>query len=198
MIQQSGALMLMPRGHKRHLGNSFDTIASHSYQASVIAYGLARLEGLTHEEGLKCVGMAVFHDLVEARTGDLDYIAKQYASLDEEKAVRDQFSETGFQDELEKMLKEYQTKQTLIAQCARDADSLTQIYTEWMLMWQGNRIAEKWFESDFNDRIPALKTESARKLAHLMKDSNPNEWWWSQFMKNDTATDPDKLLGDSK
>ena len=195
LIQQSGSLMLMPRGHKRHLGNSFDTIASHSYQASVIAYALSRMEGLTHEDGLKCVGMAVFHDLVEARVGDLDFIAKHYVKIDEEKAIKDQFSLTGFEHDLEGMLKEYQAKDTQIAQCARDADSLTQLYTEWALAWQGNKLAQKWFDSDFNDRVPALRTKSASKLASLMKESNPNEWWWSQFMQDDTAIDQEKLLG---
>lgn len=195
LIQQAGALMLMPRAHIRHLGNSFDNVASHSHQTSVIAYCLARMEDLSHDDALKCVGMAVFHDLVEARTSDIDFIAKHYASVDEEKAIKDQFSGIGFGKDLAAMLKEYEKKESLVAKCARDADSLTQIYTEWALMWQGNKLAEKWFDSDFNDRVPGLMTKSAQKLAYLMKESNPQEWWWSQFMKDDAAIDNEKLLG---
>jgi hypothetical protein len=28
-----------------------------------------------------------------------------------------------------------------------------------------------------------------------MKDSNPHEWWWYQFIKDDMAIDREKLLG---
>ena len=52
-IEQAGSLLEMPRTHVRNLGNNTpDTIASHCYHVSVIAYALARMEGLTHEAGL--------------------------------------------------------------------------------------------------------------------------------------------------
>jgi len=62
-------------------------------------------------------------------------------------------------------------------------------------MWQGNLLAKKWFDSDFNDRIPGLKTESAKKLAFALKESNPNKWWWSQFLDKDAVKDVEKLIG---
>jgi 5'-deoxynucleotidase YfbR-like HD superfamily hydrolase len=37
--------------------------------------------------------MATFHDLAEARTGDHDFIAKNYNQCDEEKAIHDQFND---------------------------------------------------------------------------------------------------------
>lgn len=195
LIQQSGTLMLMPRSHKKHLGTSFDTVASHTYQCCVIAYILSRMEGLTHEESLNAIGMALFHDLVEARTSDLDFIAKQYVKSDEEKAVKDQFTNLPFGSDLEKMIQEFEERKTLSEKCVKDADSLTQMYTEWVLMWQGNKLAEKWFTSDFNDRVPNMQTESAKKLAYCLRESNPNEWWWSEFMEEDAAKDIEKLAG---
>ena len=198
LIQQSGTLMLLPRTHVKHFGNSFDTIASHSYQVSVVAYCLSRMEGLSHEEALQSVGMAVFHDLSEARTGDMDFIAKHYATVDEVKAVSDQFNGIPFSEDMGKLIDDYEGKRNKAAICARDADSLVQFYTEWVLMWQGNQLAKKWYDSDFNDRIPGLKTESAKKLAFAMKDSNPHEWWWSQFLEDDTVKDKEKLLGKEK
>lgn len=195
LIQQAGSLMLTPRSHIRHLGNSFDNLASHSHHAAIIAYCVARMENLSHESALKAVGIAVFHDLVEARTGDIDFIAKHYTDANEKKAVNDQFSGISFGKDLTKMIEEYEERKSLVAKCAKDADSLTQIYTEWLLMWQGNKLAKKWFDSDFNDRVPNLMTKSAKKLAYLMKDSNPHEWWWTQFMENDAAIDCKKLFG---
>ena len=40
----------------------------------------------------------------------------------------------------------------------------------------GNNLAKKWFESDFKDRVPGLRTKSAKKIAREMKSSNPQEW----------------------
>jgi putative hydrolase of HD superfamily len=193
-IEQAGVLMHLPRSHKKFLGNTFDNVASHSHHAAIIAYCLARMEGLSHEEGLKCMAMAVFHDLPEARTGDFDFVAKHYSSIDENKAIEDQFKEISFGDDLKKLVAEYEDRQTPAAKCTKDADSLEQIYQEWFLMWQGNQMAKRWFESDFNDRVPGFKTESAKKLAYQMKESDPQDWWWTEFLEKEAAKDITKLI----
>jgi putative hydrolase of HD superfamily len=195
LIEQSGVLMNLNRSHKKFLGTTFDTVASHSHHTAIIAYALVRMENLSHEEALKAVAMAVFHDVSEARIGDLDFIAKHYAEVDVSKANNEQFFDLPFADDLKNLVLEYEDRQTLIAKCTKDADSLDQLYQEWILMWQGNKMAEKWFMSDFNDRVPGLKTESAKKIANEMKGADPQDWWWSQFMENDTAKDMEKLIG---
>lgn len=184
LIQQAGMLMEMPRSHVRNLGNNTpDTIASHCYQVSVIAYCIARMEGLSHEQGLKSMGMGTLHDLLEARTGDADFVAKNYVEIDEPKAIRDQFAGLPFGEDLLKMVEEYEVRDSLEAKCTKDADILAQMYMEWVLTWRGNKLAEKWFEGDYIHRVPFLRTESAKKLALAMKDSNPHEWWWSEFVE---------------
>lgn len=195
LIEQAGVLMHFPRSHIKSLGNTFDTVASHSHHVSIIAYCIARMENLTHEEAIKSMAMATFHDLPEARTGDLDFVAKHYGETDDAKAISDQFADLPFADDLKNLMTEYENRDTLISKCAKDADSLEQMYQEWFLMWQGNLMAKKWFDSDFNDRVPAFRTESAKKIALQMKDSHPQEWWWSEFMENDAAKDLEKLNG---
>lgn len=196
LIQQAGSLLQTPRSHLRSLGNTYDTVASHSYHTSVIAYCVARMEGLSHNEALRSLAMATFHDLAEARTGDLDFISKNYNKDDEDKAIKDQFSNIAFGSDLEKLLKEYRDRKTLVSRCAKDADSLAQIYHEWTLTWRGNKLAKQWFEGDFVERVPGMYTESAKKLAYSMKDSNPNEWWWDEFVTNDgKAKKIEHLLG---
>lgn len=195
LIQQAGTLMLLPRTHLKHLGTSFDTVASHAYQTTVIAYCLSRMEGLSHEEALQSVGMTVFYSLYKARVDDLDLVAKHYAKVDEERAVDDELRGIPFADDIKNSLNDYKKRETLAGICARDAHSLAQFYVEWVLMWQGNQLAKKWFDSDFKDRIPGLKTESAKKLAFALKESNPNEWWWSQFLDKDAVKDIEKLIG---
>lgn len=177
-------LLEMPRSHVRNLGNNTpDSVASHSFHVAVIAYCIARMEGLTHEEGLKAMAMGALHDLIEARTGDADFVIKNYAQLNEEKALSDQFADIEFGQDLLELMQEYEDRETLIAKCAKDADSVAQMYLEWLLSWRGNKLAERWFEGDYQHRVPHLRTESAKHLALSMKDSNPQEWWWSEFVE---------------
>lgn len=196
LIQQAGTLMQMPRQHTKHLGNTFDTVASHSFHVSVIAYCIARMEGLSQERANKSALMGLLHDLVEARTGDLDFVGKHYSQSNEEKAVIDQFSGTPFSHDLINLIGEFEERESIESKCAKDADSLEQMYLEWTLSWQGNRLAQRWIDGDYKDRVPYMKTESAKKLALEMKGSNPQDWWWSQFVKSDgTAKNLEKLLG---
>lgn len=177
-------LLDMPRTHVRNLGNNTpDTIASHCYHVAVIAYCIARMEGLSHEDGLKAMAMGVLHDLAEARTGDTDFVAKNYVTVDEPKALQDQFAGLPFGKDLLTMMEEYEERLTLETKCVKDADSVAQMYIEWLLAWRGNKLAEKWFEGGFTHRVPHLRTESAKKLVLAMKDSNPQEWWWSEFVE---------------
>lgn len=196
LIEQAGVLLQMPRTHVRSLGNAFDTIASHSHHVSIMAYCIARMENLSHEEGMKALSMGTFHDLAEARMADLDFVSKNYTKDDEDRAIEDQFSGIEFGSDLKGLLAEYLERKSLVSRCAKDADQLAQMYHEWALMWRGNKLAEQWFETDFANRVPNFFTESAKQLALAMKDSNPNEWWWDEFFTSSGAPKTQKhLLG---
>lgn len=184
-IQQAGMLMQMPRTHQRNLGTTFDTVASHSHHTSIIAYCIARMEHLSHEEALKVLAMATLHDLQEARTGDLDYIGKNYSKVDEDQATKDTYADIEFGKDLENMIAEYEKRETVAAKCAKDADIVEQMYQEWVLMWQGNKLAKRWFEGKQQRVVPLLYTTAAKQLIECMKDSNPHEWWWKEFVDKD-------------
>jgi putative hydrolase of HD superfamily len=183
LIQQAGSLMQMPRSHKRSLGNTFDTVASHSFHVAIIAYCIARMEKLSHADATTAMMMGLMHDLPEARTGDMDFVAKNYTKVDEPKAIDDQFADIDFGTDLKKVVDEYEDRQSIISKCAKDADSVEQIYQEWVLSWQGNKLANQWFEGDFTHRVPMFFTESAKQIALSMKDSDPNKWWWAEFVE---------------
>jgi 5'-deoxynucleotidase YfbR-like HD superfamily hydrolase len=120
--------------------------------------------------------------LPEVRTGDTDFIAKNYVTIDEPKAIKDQFADLPFSKDLLKMMNEYEERESLEAKCTKDADIIAQMYIQWVLTWRGNKLAEVWFEGDYVNRVPHLRTESAKQLALSMKGSNPHEWWWSEFV----------------
>lgn len=183
LIEQAGTLMLMQRNHVRNLGNiTFDTIASHSFHVSVIAYCIARMEGLSHADGSKAMVMGLMHDLSEARTGDNDFVTKNYTTMDEAKAAQDQFDGINFGKDLLAEVEEYEKRETKISKCTKDADCVAQIFMEWTLAWQGNKLAEKWFKGDLVHRVPSLRTKSAKDLVLSMKKSDPQEWWWSELV----------------
>lgn len=56
------------------------------------------------------------------------------------------------------------------------------MYIEWLMGWRGNKLAQKWFDDDFINRVPHLRTKSAQAIAQAMKNSNPHEWWWQEFV----------------
>ncbi|OQB05893.1 MAG: hypothetical protein BWY19_00672 [bacterium ADurb.Bin212] len=183
LIQQVGTLMLMQRNHVRNLGNiTFDTIASHCFHVAVIAYCITRMEGFSHADGMRALSVGLLHDLAEARTGDNDFVSKNYTTMDETRAVEDQFSGFDFAEDLKKEIEEYEKRETKLSKCIKDADHIAQMYMEWTLSWQGNKLAEKWFKGDMIHRVPALHTKSAKKLVDLIKNSDPQEWWWNQFV----------------
>lgn len=182
-ISEVGNLMFMPRSHNRSLLNTFDTVASHAFHVGIIAYCLTRMEKLTHEDGIKALSMGVFHDNAEMRTGDLDFIAKNYATTDETKAIKDQLKNLPFGADLIKIFEEYEERKTLISKCAKDADSLEQMYQEWVLMHTGNTMAKRWFEGSTINRIPYLRTKSAKLIAKIMLKRHPHQWWWKDFVE---------------
>jgi len=183
LIQQAGVLMMTNRSHIRNLGNiTFDTLASHSFHVAVIAYCIARMEKLSHAEAMKALTMGIFHDLAEARTGDNDFVTKNYTVSDERRAVKDQFSGFSFGKDLLFEIEEYNERKSKISKIVKDADCLAQMFIEWSLSWQGNKLAEKWFKGDFKYRVPNLRTKSAKKLILLIKKSNPQEWWWHDLV----------------
>lgn len=182
LIQQAASLMLMPRAHIRSLWTSYDTISSHSHHVSIIAYLLCKMEWWTDEDAQKCCTMAVFHDLPEARTGDHDFIAKNYNESDEEKAVHDQFSEIPW---LMKLMQEYNKRESFHARIAKDADSVAQLYIERVLMRQWNNIAKRRYEWDQKRRVPYFNTQSAKRLADQMHDSSPNRRYFEEFVEKD-------------
>lgn len=183
LIQQASTLMLMQRNHVRNLGNiTFDTIASHCFHVAVIAYCITRMEGMSHEDGMKALSMGLIHDLVEARTGDNDFVTKNYTTMDEARAVNDQFGGFSFGDDLKNEISEYEERKSKVSKCVKDADCVAQMFMEWSLSWQGNKLAEKWFNSDLIHRVPYLKTKSAKKLINLIKKSDPQDWWWSELV----------------
>ena len=125
----------------------------------MIGYALAQLDG-TVDVG-KVLQLCLFHDIPEARTGDLNYVNKKYVKVDEEKAVDDLAGQLPFGDDYRATLLEFIARESHEARLAHDADQLEMVLSLKERKDLGNRYADEWYP--FSKL--RLKTEVAHQLA---------------------------------
>jgi putative hydrolase of HD superfamily len=151
-----------------------ESVAEHSFRTAIIAYLLARLEGVNPE---KAVLMALFHDLSETRTNDAHRIVRRYANWKEvDQRVMSEQSKR-LPDEIRKQImslfEEFEKEISPEAKVVRDADLLECIVQarEYQALGYGDVI--DWI---FNAQ-KALKTDPAKRIAAECINTEPKEWW---------------------
>lgn len=149
-VCQAGALRRVERSGWKTIGIKPESVSEHSFRAAIIAYILARKEGVDPE---KAALAALLHDLHEVRTSDIHIVGKKYLKIDEKKAREDAFAPF---PELLSLLNDER-----IMRIADDADRLELIFQAKEYRDLGNRYVEQWIE-----RASALlKTNSAKRMA---------------------------------
>lgn len=71
---EAGMLKRTPRSGFQFLGSGVESVAEHIFRTTYIGYTLGKLVLDVNVDRL--VKMCLFHDLPEARTGDLNYVNK--------------------------------------------------------------------------------------------------------------------------
>lgn len=172
-----GMLKRTPRSGFQFLGTGRDTVAEHSLRCAVIGYVLARMSGKLSTE--RVVLMCLFHDLVEARTGDLNYVNKKYVEADEEAALRDMTTNLPFGEEIRSVTEEFNERTTPESNFAHDADQIEMILQLKELGDLGNRYAPDWISA----AMKRLRTEQGKRLARSILNTDFSAWWFKE--KND-------------
>ncbi|MBI5442651.1 MAG: HD domain-containing protein [Deltaproteobacteria bacterium] len=171
---EMGMLKRTPRTCWQFLGTGEESVAEHSFRAALIAYTLARLsDGVDADRVLR---MALFHDLPEARTGDLNYMNQKYVRADEVKAVEDLTRGLSFGPEIQDHLSEFRAQSTPEAILVRDADQLEMLIQLKELLDLGNRNAEEWIPFS----LRRLQTDLARDLAQTILQGDSSAWWFDK------------------
>ncbi len=156
------------------LGRGRESVAEHSFTVAMVAFALARSNPAADTD--KLVRMCLFHDLAEARTGDLNYLQKQYVHADESRALADAMANLAFGDEIVDLFAEFQDNRTLEARLAHDADQIALIIDLKCLSDHGYGPADKW--------LPAVRarltTASGQKLAHAIENTDSDGWWFDK------------------
>jgi len=167
-----GMLKRTPRTGFQFLGSGAESVAEHSFRTAIIGYTLTQMDGGV--DVARVIQLCLFHDIPEARTGDLNYVNKKYVQVDESRAVNDLAEQLPFGEDYRKSLTEFNAKETPEALIANDADQLEMILALKERKDLGNRYADEWYPYS----IERLKTEAARQLAASIWSTDSSKWWF--------------------
>ncbi len=168
-----GMLKNTPRSGFQFLGSGEESVAEHSFRATVIGYTLARLSG--GADPFKVVSLCLFHDLPEARTGDMNYVNKRYVQVDENAAIDDLAETIPFGADFRSLMGEYRRGDTAEAQLAHDADQLDLILELKTQSDLGNPYAVKWIHF----ALKRLQTAVGKELAEEILEADSTDWWFA-------------------
>jgi putative hydrolase of HD superfamily len=169
-----GMLKRTPRTGYQFLGSGRETVAEHSYRTAIIGY-LLTLQ-VPGADSLKTVLMCLYHDLHEARTGDHNYVAKRYVTIDEEKAIQDLAEDLPFGDEIMAMTQDFNQGESIEARVANDADQLDLILALKEQQDLGNKYAAEWLSF----ALKRLQTEAAQAMAKEILNTDSTDWWFDK------------------
>lgn len=164
-----------PRSGFQFLGSGSESVAEHIFRTVYIGYALGHLAEEDIDQD-KLMRLCLFHDLPEARIGDLNYVNKKYVKADVEKAVHDLAETLPFGDEIRELVFEFEKGESIEARLAYDADQLEMILALKEYKDLGNTYADEWL--DF--ALKRLKTDIARELAKTILETDSSLWWFSE------------------
>ncbi len=174
---EAAMLKRTPRTGYQYLGSGEENVAAHSYGTAII--GMVLSEMAKDVDRCRLICLCLLHDLLEARTGDLNALNKLYEEPDEEAAAEDMARDLPFGDRIRELLSEYRTGQSREALLAHDADQLDMLLSLKEQQDLGNPYAPRWIK--FVKR--RLKTPEARRLAEAICETDWASWWLDKFVE---------------
>jgi len=177
---EAGALKNLPRSGWRLAGiKNAESTADHSHRAAIIAYAIAKMEGANAE---RAATLAIFHDLPEARIGELDKIMASYhdKKAAERKAVKESEAGAMFGGKwYADIIAEVEAKKTPESKAANDADLLELVLTAIEYAQSGFPKARDWTLAKRN----LMLTESGKNLYDSALKSDSSGWWKKVWQK---------------
>ncbi len=163
-IFQLGQLKRTPRSGWLSIGiKDCESVAEHSFRSALIAYLIAKEEGLKDEEAKDAMLLALLHDVHETRIGDLHKLSRKYLKIDEKGAMRESLGRLG-------ALFKNKARNFKLEIMVKDADLLEMFFQAKEYADEGNRYAGEWL-------VPQkLKTKSAKRLCKKMLKRDSRAW----------------------
>ena len=176
MLFEARMLKETPRSGYQFLGSGRESVAEHSFVITFIGFVMSRLR--PDVNALKLISMCILHDLPEARTGDLNYVNKQYVAADESKAVKDATDGLPFGDAITGLISEFNDNDCVEAELAHDADQLAFIIDLKAQMDIGHKPPAKWLPHV----VERLKTDTGKAIAEEIMEAEWDRWWLQKFV----------------
>ena len=138
-----------------------ESVAEHSFRCAVVAYIIAREEGLGPGDARRAMMAALMHDAHESRMGDLHRLAKRYAKPDDALAMK---------ETLGRFLPEFTVNDKRIMEIVKDADLLEMFFQAKEYSDEGNSYAKLWLAPK------KLKTAGAKRIYLKMIKRDSRRW----------------------
>jgi putative hydrolase of HD superfamily len=151
-----------------------ESVADHSFRAAVVAFMLAKMEGLDDAAADRICVAAVFHDMHEARLGDMNKITARYIHMTrelEEKVEKEQAQ--AMPAPIQNAVLGTQNLSEKEHGILKDADYLECAFQAKEYLDIGHRGAGTWIKN-IGEK---LRTKSAKRLHAQMKRMDSNSWW---------------------
>jgi putative hydrolase of HD superfamily len=188
LLYEIGAFRYVQRTWRHFYGPDFANNAEHSFRVAWIALLIAKIENI--QDTGKIVKLALLHDLAESRTGDVNYIQRQYTKRDEDMAVADMFDGTSLAEEMGELWQEYEARETIESKIVKDADNIDVDLELQEQTTKGVTLGASWSESRKQAVGTKLYTEGARQIWEKLRETNPHAWHMegrNRFTKGDLS-----------
>lgn len=172
-LYEMGSIRYIPRMWSRFGGTEFANLAEHHFHVFWIAMVIAASEPAA-DTG-KIAKMVMVHDIAESRTGDVDYLARQYVERNDALGISDMLAETAVEKEFHDLWEEYEARESLEAKIVKDADNLNVDFELMEQAAKGSVLRDQWLHRA-KVAEGKLFTETAKELYRQLVDSNPHEW----------------------
>lgn len=169
-----GMLRFMPRQWQRFLGPQVANNSEHMFRVAWLALIIAEREGV--KDTGKIMKMALVHDIAESRSGDVDYMSRQYVKRDEHMAIHDMLAETSVEKEFLELIQEYEKRESIEAKIVKDADNLDVEMEIREMHSSGHGLAGALQPHRDNVVSKLYFTKSAREMNAEIRESNPHDW----------------------
>jgi putative hydrolases of HD superfamily len=173
---EMGNIRFIERMWRRFLHDDFANLAEHHFRVFWIAMAIA-----AHEKNVdtgKVAKLAILHDIAESRTGDVDYLSRQYVERKEKMAIQDILQGTILEKEFYDLWEEYETRTSLEARIVKDADNLDVDFELAEQAAKGSRLQRVKKPSRELVAETKLFTKTAQALYEQLKTADPHDWWW--------------------
>jgi putative hydrolase of HD superfamily len=169
-----GTLRYAKRTWVNFLNPDFQNLAEHHFRVVWIALLIAKEEKIKDVE--KIMKMALIHDVPESRTGDVNYLQRQYVIRNEDLALDDIVTDISIETEIKALWKEYSALNTIEAKIVKDADNLDVDFELQEQAFKGYSLPIEWKAGRKFVSEKKLYTETAKQLWEEITTANPHNW----------------------